>query len=126
MEKDPPRRIQSAAAVAESLEPWASAATDAIKVPIERPAWTPPPPPHEPSQIREIPESPEFASSGSLANSSGLSASGSKFPPLPDGWEPEPVVRPSHAWPIAIALAVVVPLSLLIGAIIGFIVRGQL
>ena len=45
---------------------------------------------------------------------------------LPDDWEPEPVARPSHTLPIAIALAVVVPLSLLIGAIIGFIVRGQL
>jgi serine/threonine protein kinase len=126
MEKDPARRIQSAAEVAECLEPWASAATDAIKVPYERPAWTPPPPPHEPSQIRETPESPEFGSSGSLANSSGMSTPGSHFPPLPDGWEPDGVTRPSHALPIAIALAIAVPVSLLIGAMIGFIVRGQL
>jgi hypothetical protein len=98
----------------------------AEQVPYERPAWTPPPPPHEPSQIRETPESPEFGSSGSLANSSGLSTSGSNFPPVPDGWEPDGVTRPSHALPIAIALAIAVPVSLLIGAIIGFIVRGQL
>jgi len=132
MEKDPARRIQSAAEVAERLEPWASSGTDAIEVPINRQAWTPPPPPLEPSQIRENPESPEFSNSGSLANSGGLSTSGGQSsasfdPAIPDGWEPDPVTpRPSHALPIAIALAVAIPLSLLIGAIVGFFVRGQL
>jgi serine/threonine protein kinase len=120
MEKDPGRRIQSAGLVAEYLEPWVSAATDTINVPVERSAWTPPPPPHEPSQIREILETPEFASSGNLTGS------GVNFPSLPDGWEAEPAPRFSHVWPIAIALAIVVPLSLLVGAIIGFIVRGLL
>lgn len=121
MEKDPARRIQSARLVAEYLEPWASAATTSIHVPIERPAWTPPPPPHEPSQIRDVAELPDITSSGHLTGShSNLQGM------LPQGWEPEQAPQPSHTLPIAIALAIFVPFSLLIGAIIGFIVRGLL
>jgi serine/threonine protein kinase len=125
MEKDPARRIQSAAEVAERLEPWASAVTEMVDQPIDRQAWTPPPPPHEPSQIREIPELSDLAGSGGLSASGGDSASA--MPSLPERWEPELTTdRPSLLLPIAIALAVVIPLSLLIGAIIGFIVRGQM
>lgn len=127
MEKDPARRIQSAAEVAERMEPWASAATEVIDQPIDRQAWTPPPPPHEPSQIREIPESSDLANSGGSSASGGFSDSASAVPSLPEGWEPAATSdRPSLLLPIAIALAVAIPLSLLIGAIIGFIVRGQM
>ena len=127
MEKDPSRRIQSAAEVAERLEPWASTGTEVVDQPIDRQAWTPPPPPHEPSQIREIPESSELANSSGLSASGGYSDSVTAMPPLPEGWEPEPTPsRPSHLLPIAIALAVAIPLSLLVGAIIGFVVRGGL
>jgi serine/threonine protein kinase len=133
MEKDPARRIQSAAEVAERLEPWVHAVPEMVAVAGDRQAWTPPPPPHEPSQIREIPESTEFANSGGLHGSGGLSASGRQFdsaahaPPLPNDWDSEPPPqRTGHALPIAIALAIAVPLSLLAGAIVGFLVRGQL
>lgn len=133
MEKDPARRIQSAAEVAERLEPWADSVPEMVDVPIDRQVWTPPPPPHEPSQIRGVSDTSEFANSGTLAGSGGLSASGrhsdsiNSVPPLPSDWGPEPPpVRASHAMPIAIALAVAIPLSLLVGAILGFIVRGQL
>lgn len=138
MEKDPSRRVQSAAEVAERLEPWTTAMTQVIDRPIDRQAWTPPPPPHEPSQIRETPElaglgnSDGNTNSGAL-NSGALSGSGpvSNAPPLPDDWNPpsdfiEQSPKPSHALPIAIALAIAVPMSLLIGAIIGFIVRGKI
>ncbi|MFK8114324.1 MAG: serine/threonine protein kinase [Rubripirellula sp.] len=126
MEKDPARRIQSAAEVAERLEPWSSTATEVVDRPIDRQSWTPPPPPLEPSQIREIPESTEQAGSGALQGSSlSASAVGSisesvAAPPMPDGWEPEIAARPSHALPIAIALAIAIPMSLLAGAMIGF------
>lgn len=137
MEKDPARRIQSAAEVAERLEPWASTSTEIVDVPIDRQAWTPPPPPHEPSQIRESPDASEFANSG--VGSGGLSRSGPQadslstapplpeqaVPPLPEDWNAELARRPSHTLAIAIALAIAVPLSLLLGAIIGFVVRGQ-
>ena len=47
---------------------------------------------------------------------------------LPADWQPDRsgTHKTSHALPIAIALAVTIPLSLLVGAIIGFIVRGRL
>lgn len=121
MEKDPERRIQSAAEVAERLEPWALAATEVIEVSPERQAWTPPPPPNEPSQIRELNLSDLPNSEG--GGSSGHSGEPLSMPQIPDDWEPAPR-RPSHAMPVAIALAVAVPISLLIGAIVGFLVRG--
>jgi serine/threonine protein kinase len=130
MEKEPARRIQTAAEVAERLEPWASVATEAVDVPIDRQAWTPPPPPNEPSQIRELPELLDMGNSGALASSGGLSASGGQsdvgipVPPPPDDWEHDRSLQhpTSHALPVAIALAVAVPVSLLIGALIGLFV----
>jgi len=125
MEKDPERRIQTAAEVAERLEPWALAATEVIEVSPDRQAWTPPPPPNEPSQIRELqirePGSADLPNSE--GGSSGVSGEPLSVPALPDDWDPAPR-RPSHAMPIAIALAVAVPISLLVGAIVGFLVRG--
>jgi serine/threonine protein kinase len=126
MEKDPARRIKTAAEVAERLEPWCESAMDLIDRPIERQAWTPPPPPHEPSQIRELPELPESANSGALSESYSevpLSA-----PSMPGEWDLDNSPPPSRGagMPIAITLALAVPISLLIGAIIGFLVRGEL
>ena len=128
MEKDPARRIQSAAEVAERLEPWASASTELVDLPIERQSWTPPPPPQEPSQLRETPELPELANSSGGLSASGAYSDSMSVPPLPDDWSPEPLAprRVSHTLPIAIALALAVPISLLVGAIIGFMVRGRL
>lgn len=123
MEKDPARRIQSAAEVAERMEPWSSAATAVAERPIERHAWTPPPPPHEPSQIRELselPEPPEPSSSGGLSQSAETNSLG---PILSGSWEVEPLPVRSHSLAISIALAIAVPISLLVGAIIGFLVR---
>jgi len=129
MEKDPSRRIQSAAEVAERLEPWASSAsTELVDLPIERQAWTPPPPPQEPWQLRETPDLPELANSSGALSTSGAYSDSISVPPLPEDWLPESPVprRISHAIPIAIALAIAVPISLLAGAIIGFLVRGNL
>ena len=123
MEKDPANRIQSAAEVAERLEPWAAASV-VVDRPIDRQAWTPPPPPHEPSQIREIPEKAGIGESDPNSSASSMSGSTSGAPPLPDDWEIEPIAKPSHALAIAITLAIAIPLSLLVGAIVGFVVRG--
>ncbi len=122
MEKDPARRIQTAAEVAERLEPWCSDRSELIDRPIEHQAWTPPPPPHEPAQIRDALEASE------LANSGGLGDSYSDAPSLPSEWDLETVPPPRRGigMPIAITLALAVPISLLVGAIIGFLVRGTL
>ncbi len=119
MEKDPARRIQSAAEVAERLEPWALAAAESIEVPQERQAWTPPPPPNEPSQIREL----DMSDLPNSEPSSGVVGESLSALQWSGDWEPMPR-RVSHAMPVAIALAVAIPISLLIGAIVGFLVRG--
>lgn len=127
MEKDPARRIQSAAEVAERLEPWASTNAEVLDGSFDGQAWLPPPPPQEPSQLRGEPIDPaHFQSSGGLS-ASGTSRSDIAPPPLPVDWQPERRSSAGgHALPIAIALAVTIPISLLVGAIVGFIVRGQL
>lgn len=128
MEKDPARRIASASEVAERLEPWVQAIQEVIDRPIDRQSWTPPPPPHEPSQLREQEKasvSPESGGSGG----SGMSGVDSGAPPSVPGefdTDLQLAPRPSHAIPIAIALAIAIPASLLVGAIIGFMVRGNL
>lgn len=124
MEKDPSRRIQTAAEVAERLEPWAGNAQEIIDRPIERQAWMPPPPPHEPSQIRELSESAELANSGDLSESYSEPILSS--PSMPGEWELDAAAPPqrSGGMAIAITLAIAVPISLLIGAIVGFLVRG--
>ena len=130
MEKDPVRRIQTGNEVAERLEPWANSPTEIVDVPIDRKAWTPPPPPKEPSQIRETPELPELNhsghGSGNPLSPERQSDSLSSIPQLPEDWSVEPATKSTSALAIAISLAIAVPASLLIGAIVGFIVRGWL
>ena len=130
MEKDPARRIQSAAEVAERLEPWASAVTESDRC-ADRPASldAPSTSPGTFADTRDHGYRPNLPIRGRLAGSGALSTSGgdsAAIPPLPSDWEPDPIVSQpnSHAMPIAIALAVAIPLSLLVGAIVGFIVRG--
>ncbi|TWU49389.1 serine/threonine-protein kinase [Rubripirellula reticaptiva] len=133
MEKDPARRIPSAAEVAERLEPWASAASainhGSLASSDDHRQWTPPPPPHEPSQIRELPETPQLSGSavsiGELDSAVHSQTSGGS---LPLGFELEstPVRRRSHIMPIAISLAIAIPISLLAGAIIGFLLHDRI
>ncbi len=129
MEKDPARRIASAAEVAERLEPWSQASLEVIDRPIEHQSWAAPPPPRESQPPRETPESIDAASSNSPYSGS-LSVSGTdstSIPPIPDSIDME--ARPrrsSNTLPIAVALAIAVPISLLIGAIAGFLVHRAL
>ena len=124
MEKDPARRISSAGEVAERLEPWAGTDVEAINRPIDRQAWTPPPPPSEPASP------PAMANIGE-GNSGAISKSGvnsdASLPPMPSALDQEIQIspKPSHSLAIAIALAIAVPVSILVGAIIGFIVRAN-
>lgn len=126
MEKDPSLRIKTSAEVAERLEPWRGDTSELVDRSIQRQAWTPPPPPLEPSQIRDMPEVSELGNSGGLAES--LSDAPISDPSLPSEWDlevgPQPQRRIGMA--IAITLAMVVPISLLIGAILGFLVHGML
>lgn len=133
MEKDPARRIQSAAEVSERLEPWItsglSVASSSVPSSETRQAWTPPPPPHEPAQLRESLRHAQAEKESDESGSGGISRSGDHSGPLPVSpeWDTPHVLRtaPSHARGIAIALAIAVPISLLVGAIIGYLMHGK-
>lgn len=130
MEKDPARRIASAAEVAERLDPWAQSSVEVVDRPIDHQSWAAPPPPRESLSPRDTPAAREPIETVEGGNSGGLSASGSDnatLPPVPDSFDLETRRRrPSHTLPIAIALAIAIPISLLLGAIVGFLVHGSL
>ena len=116
MEKDPQRRINSAAEVAERLEPWSEAAVEFVDRPIERQAWTPPPPPSEPASVYESNGPVDTQNSEEKSESGGHSDVGSK-PLMPMGNDSSVIELPvptgnrtSHVMPIAIALAIAVRL----------------
>ena len=129
MEKDPSRRIQSASEVAERLEPWItsglSVSQSTAPAGETHQAWTPPPPPHEPAQLRESLRNTQDES-GSGGISRGSENSGSL--PVSTDWDAPLVLktRPSHTRAIAVTLAIAVPISLLVGAILGYLLNGKI
>ncbi|MDA8743720.1 serine/threonine protein kinase [Rubripirellula amarantea] len=130
MEKDPARRIPSAAEVAERLEPWANAGmapiAPATDLSEQRQSWTPPPPPNEPSQLREPREIIDASGSGAVNGETEAALHEWSESSYPSGIGLQTSSRPSHTVAIAIALSIAVPLSLLAGAIVGFLVRGRI
>ena len=142
MEKDPSRRIASAKEVAERLEVWAEASVGGASVgqmptmtspeePIQ--SWTPPPPPMEPAQLRESKDQGDVSGSEFLGRS-GSASNFSAGPPSEAGNGNESLgiltasssPRRGQGLTIAMTLAIAVPISLFVGAIIGFVVRGNL
>ncbi|WP_168565926.1 serine/threonine protein kinase [Crateriforma spongiae] len=142
MEKDPERRVASAADVADRLEPFARISDAAIDPPIRRQAWTAPPPPMEngvdEDHVGLDGRSGPNVEEDSVAGSASAESQGSTDtpPPVPGGDAAidadDPMVgnslsslqtapRPSHTLAIAITLALAVPVSLLIGAVLGFL-----
>ena len=148
MEKDPSRRIHSASEVVDRLEPWASTSEGGVELPIDRQVWTPPPPPKEPSQLKDSLEALEPpGSSNAYGSSNSFGASKvdqsdeySLVPLIPQDPSGEraklasPLADPlntsgsggGYGVAVAIALAIAVPVCLLIGAVIGFLIRGVL
>ncbi len=122
MEKDPALRVNSASEVAERFLAWCDDGLQPVASSLVRSPWTPAPPPAEAVLVaNEIPitgadEQRSEQSHGSLVGP----------PPLPfSTLEAQIVPKPSVIMPIAVTLAIAVPICLLIGAIIGFLVRGQ-
>lgn len=136
MDKDPSRRLDSAAEVAERLEPWAEFASGPVQRPLARRAWTAPPPPAEDSgpPLPSAVDSLETESSQIVDRSSTISQN-SQNDTLPGAipeWDPVPTKLPHYpfgmtgreAWTrVAISLAIAIPLALLAGAVIGFFIR---
>lgn len=128
MEKKPERRIQTAAEVAQRLEPWCAAASTWVDQPVEGESWTPPPPPQQPAQLRA--QARESVAAEARPATAADSGSGAALPPpaaSPDKEFLSPAAtRRSPLMPVAVALAIAVPMSLLIGAVLGFLIRGAM
>ncbi|WP_237607163.1 serine/threonine protein kinase [Roseimaritima sediminicola] len=146
MEKDPERRIATAAEVAERLEPWAGGIGDIAERPFDDGHWaTPPPPAESDAGDPEDPPTPQVSSSDDVSISGPVDITPPPLPEsslpgstLPGSTLPGSTLPGSGAGPfptaasntvgltVAITLAIAVPLCLLIGAILGFIIHASL
>jgi len=142
MEKDPQRRIGSALLVAERLLPWCDGQPERFPASTGPSPWMPAPPPaelaaadhptdREPASqsSMEYPRAEPIAI-GSLPKGASLSETRSMPPPLPTslpGWAGTEGSGLAPA-PLGVAwvLAIVIPICLFVGAVIGFLVRGQM
>lgn len=136
MDKDPRRRIGSAAEVAERLEPFAGTMTSPVQRPLARRAWTAPPPPAEDAGP-PLPPPSTWEGDSSRDSDRSSAANAAMVDTLPGSmpeWDAVPVptsmpitvrgLTGRQVWMrVAISLALAVPLTLLIGAIIGFFIR---
>ncbi len=126
MEKLPERRIASAAEVADRLLAFCDGGVQPISGSLIPSPWTAAPPPAEVLPI-------EPSSTSQISHPSSLSPLSAPLPPpIPDSGDRETTGpddrhrRRSVALPVAIAIAISGPIFLLIGAVIGFLVRGKL
>jgi serine/threonine protein kinase len=138
MDKDPARRLQSAAEVAERLEPWAESPEMPVQRPLNRRAWTAPPPPSDDSgppvmaATGAVDQPDSDPSQGSLRSGAGTPDSGAQAV----GWDapvpgPQPIVVKGFSgrevWSrVAVSLAIAIPLAMLAGALLGFFIRDYL
>jgi serine/threonine protein kinase len=140
MDKDPTRRVQSAAEVAERLEPWAETLLDPVQRPMSRRAWTAPPPPAEdagpppPSGVADGLEN-DSSPDGDKSNSPSAAALIDTLPGSMPMWDAVPQVLPPvfggltgrQVWMrVAVSLAIAIPLAMFCGAIVGFYIRDWL
>lgn len=140
MEKDPQRRIGSALLVAERLHPWCDGQPERFPATTGPSPWMPAPPPAEVASDQPAEREPasqssmeyprgEPAATGSPPK--GLSLPESKtltpLPPSVPGWTGAGNTGPrQERLGVALVLAIVIPISLFVGAVIGFLVRGQM
>jgi serine/threonine protein kinase len=134
MEKDPERRIASAAIVAERLLPWCDGEIENVAEPNYKSPWMPAPPPAEPFGVSPPePTERDNQSQNSVddqrSGASAGSVSGtivSPPPPIPFSGDPATDHKQTDWMLIALVLAIAIPISLFVGAVVGFIVRGNL
>jgi eukaryotic-like serine/threonine-protein kinase len=141
MEKDPTKRIASAAEVAARLEPWASDVVGVGAVAMMRSPWmAPPPPSHSDDRTERFSELPPWAQENSADSSFGNTAESKGDSKTEGGSQALPVdTFPSSSIPanmpatarlstgmiIALTVAICLPPALLIGAILGYIAAQQ-
>lgn len=139
MEKDVRKRISNASEVASRLQPWALESVPVGAVSIEPTPWMAPPPPQHAAPDNDSTDAIGSVNTDSQADS-GAEASETiqrsstdeentpteaPFPAsAPESIEPRSQ-RVGTGMIIALTLAIAVPPALLIGAILGFLVRGN-
>lgn len=137
MDKDPSRRISSAAEVAERLEPWAQTFQNPVQRPMNRRPWTAPPPPAEDAgpPLPSTPFDGSDTESSHDADKSSTATANALIDTLPGSmpqWDAAPQTLPTiyhgldgrQVWMrVSVSLAIAIPLAMLVGALIGFYVR---
>lgn len=119
MSKNPENRVQTAAEVAARLEPWAGD-MNPITAPAVGSRWLPAPVPGEPDELQpthdglSVEDLPQKGSTHSVTSASQETVKPGNLPPLP-------VLEPSQSRlaPVVIALAIAIPISMLLGALIA-------
>ncbi len=129
MEKDPQRRISSAEEVADRFAAWCDGAVQPVTSNWSHNPWTPAPPPAEPVPPQAeplFPEPPVIVGDDQRSEYSQGSVISPPLLPMSSSDVTTYVPPPTSHASLAIVLAIVIPVCLLIGAIIGFVVRGEL
>lgn len=142
MEKDPAARVQSAGQVVQRLEPWAS---DKVAIPSQRltkSPWMPPPLPTGSDDMEQLRDTSEggfeaedvdsrSGSSQWSQNTDPLGVSGQDTLRIRSGRRRHKPSLPTLSGPyasrdlsVSIALAVTIPVSLLVGMILGFLISN--
>lgn len=140
MEKDPQRRIASAAIVAERLLPWFDGEIEPVPATSSHNPWHPAPPPAEPitgaagetaerDALSEVSIDDQRSGTASTNGSAAIVPPPPPIPFSPDGSElgtvtKQTVTKQTDGMLIALVLAITIPICLFLGALIGFIVRG--
>ena len=143
MEKDPQKRIQTAAEVAARLEPWSREAAPLPSQQLTKSPWMPPPLPTDADddQLQDTDAGSEVYDNGDSRQGSG---SGSQIsqptytaasagqdtrrlrrvapPPLPG----QRTTAPSVTASVLITLAIAVPISMLVGSLLTFLLLAAL
>tara|TARA_B100000676_G_scaffold309697_1_gene374018 strand:+ start:320 stop:1693 length:1374 start_codon:yes stop_codon:yes gene_type:complete len=130
MEKDPQKRIQSADEVANRLEPWASEITHLHTSELLETPWQAPAVPvdaagnvapasdmHETQPDGYVESSEALVGTESGASQETLNSHSRDVSPPPMTWVPEP--EPVWEWTIGKALAIAIPVSIIVGMLLG-------
>jgi serine/threonine protein kinase len=132
MDKDPKSRIQSAAEVVARLEQWAGEAVPITARSGIRSPWSAPPLPSSADEEKEIlpdTDGSEYSASGTEGSAvsqgtSPVASGGHETTPMRSRLKPLPILQPdpealSPASLVTVTLAVSIPVSMLVGALIA-------
>ncbi len=140
MEKEPKSRIQTAAEVAARLEPWAREAAPLASLQLTKSPWMPPPLPTDADdELQDTDAGSEAGDNGDSRLGSGSQISQTTSAVASDGQEtrrirrvaPPPLPAQRYEAPavpvsVFIALAIAIPISMLVGSLLTFLLLAML